>query len=129
MNLGYEFAILFLALTASPLLGFGIGSFRGGRRFIWKHGLVLGAYYLAVYAPYAIMTLVFHREVWGLQCVGCVVIISGPILGIWFAFFGRHIRCRIPPDHCQRCGYDLTGNVSGKCPECGEPCDAEANAT
>ncbi|MFQ5807377.1 MAG: hypothetical protein ACE5I3_13095 [Phycisphaerae bacterium] len=27
---------------------------------------------------------------------------------------------RIPPGHCQKCGYDLTGNVSGKCPECGE---------
>lgn len=26
---------------------------------------------------------------------------------------------RRPPGHC-RCGYDLTGNVSGKCPECGE---------
>ncbi len=21
---------------------------------------------------------------------------------------------------CQKCGYDLTGNVSGRCPECGE---------
>ena len=27
---------------------------------------------------------------------------------------------RIPiPGHCQRCGYNLTGNVSGVCPECG----------
>ena len=26
---------------------------------------------------------------------------------------------RIPPGHCP-CGYDLTGNVSGTCPECGE---------
>ena len=24
----------------------------------------------------------------------------------------------IKPGHCP-CGYDLTGNVSGKCPECG----------
>ena len=24
-----------------------------------------------------------------------------------------------PPGHCRRCGYDLTGNVSGICPECG----------
>jgi hypothetical protein len=24
-----------------------------------------------------------------------------------------------PPGHCQRCGYDLTGNESGICPECG----------
>jgi predicted RNA-binding Zn-ribbon protein involved in translation (DUF1610 family) len=22
--------------------------------------------------------------------------------------------------YCQQCGYDLTGNVSGRCPECGE---------
>lgn len=29
-------------------------------------------------------------------------------------------RRRIPPGHCQRCGYDLTGNVSGRCPECGK---------
>ncbi len=29
-------------------------------------------------------------------------------------------RRRIPPGHCQKCGYNLTGNVSGTCPECGE---------
>ena len=28
-------------------------------------------------------------------------------------------RRRIPPGHCQKCGYNLTGNVSGICPECG----------
>ena len=26
---------------------------------------------------------------------------------------------RIQPGHCKKCGYDLTGNVSGRCPECG----------
>jgi hypothetical protein len=30
-------------------------------------------------------------------------------------------RRRIPPGHCQKCSYDLTGNVSGICPECGTP--------
>ena len=30
-------------------------------------------------------------------------------------------RPRFPRGHCQTCGYDLTGNVSGICPECGEP--------
>jgi hypothetical protein len=29
-------------------------------------------------------------------------------------------RRRIRPGHCMECGYDLTGNVSGVCPECGE---------
>ena len=33
------------------------------------------------------------------------------------------------PLDCRACGYNLTGNVSGKCPECGEPCDAEMSAT
>lgn len=28
-------------------------------------------------------------------------------------------RRRRPPGHCVACGYDLTGNVSGRCPECG----------
>jgi hypothetical protein len=32
--------------------------------------------------------------------------------------FWRLDRC-VPPGHCPKCGYDLTGNVSGKCPECG----------
>ena len=26
----------------------------------------------------------------------------------------------IPPGHCQKCGYNHTGNISGVCPECGE---------
>jgi hypothetical protein len=28
---------------------------------------------------------------------------------------------RIPPGCCRECGYNLTGNVSGTCPECGTP--------
>ncbi len=28
-------------------------------------------------------------------------------------------RRRIPPGHCPKCGYNLTLNVSGTCPECG----------
>jgi hypothetical protein len=32
----------------------------------------------------------------------------------------RFLRDRRPPiGHCQACGYDLTGNESGTCPECG----------
>lgn len=30
---------------------------------------------------------------------------------------------RHPPGHCQTCGYDLTGNESGICPECGTACE------
>ena len=33
-----------------------------------------------------------------------------------------------PPGHCRRCGYNLTGNESGVCPECATPVPKEANA-
>ncbi len=35
---------------------------------------------------------------------------------------------RIPPGHCQKCGYSLTGNVSGVCPECGEKISLQQSA-
>ena len=38
-------------------------------------------------------------------------------LTLWF---WRLDRRRILLGHCQTCGYNLTGNVSGRCPECGE---------
>ncbi len=31
----------------------------------------------------------------------------------------RRASRRPPPGHCAACGYNLTGNVSGMCPECG----------
>ena len=32
------------------------------------------------------------------------------------------------PLDCVECGYDLTANVSGRCPECGKPIPAEQRA-
>lgn len=42
------------------------------------------------------------------------VLIAVPTAFLWYG--DRYI----PPGHCQKCGYDLTGNTSGVCPECGE---------
>lgn len=33
----------------------------------------------------------------------------------------RHDLRQVAPGHCRKCNYDLTGNVSGRCPECGAP--------
>jgi hypothetical protein len=35
----------------------------------------------------------------------------------WLIYRARRRRL---PGTCGKCGYDLTGNVSGRCPECGE---------
>jgi hypothetical protein len=42
------------------------------------------------------------------------------IVALPTGFLWYRDRRRIPPGHCQKCGYNLTGNVSGACPECGE---------
>ena len=52
------------------------------------------AYYLPIWIPFVILLI--------------------PAIFLWLADAQR-----IPPGHCQQCGYDLTGNVSGRCPECG----------
>ncbi|MGD8450719.1 MAG: hypothetical protein PVJ57_02775 [Phycisphaerae bacterium] len=43
--------------------------------------------------------------------VGLVVVVVSSTL--------EHRRQERRPHHCLKCGYDLTGNVSGRCPECG----------
>ena len=49
------------------------------------------------------------------------------IVAIPTAFLWWRDRGRIRPGHCQRCGYDLTGNVSGVCPECGTAIDGKVD--
>jgi hypothetical protein len=44
-------------------------------------------------------------------------IVAAPISHVVTAWLASR---RILPGHCQHCGYDLTGNVSGRCPECGQ---------
>ena len=43
------------------------------------------------------------------------LVVTLPTLVAW----RRYVRA-IPPGHCPHCDYNLTGNVSGVCPECGE---------
>jgi len=47
--------------------------------------------------------------------------------GALTAFLWWYDRCRVRPGQCRRCGYDLTGNVSGRCPECGAAMRAMAH--
>ncbi len=46
--------------------------------------------------------------------------VAAVLFGVPAAYLWWLDRRRIRPGHCQGCGYNLTGNVSGRCPECGE---------
>jgi hypothetical protein len=52
----------------------------------------------------------------------CAVWTGGGLLGYGVHQLWGAVRRRSPrykPGRCRSCGYDLTGNVSGVCPECG----------
>jgi hypothetical protein len=51
------------------------------------------------------------------------VLTAIPTAFLWW----RDRPCKL--GHCQNCGYDLTGNVSGRCPECGGPVEREGRPT
>jgi hypothetical protein len=57
-----------------------------------------------------------------------VLLIGAPFFGHGWAqaYVDRYNR-RIPNHYCP-CGYDLTGNVSGACPECGLTIGGEPQA-
>ena len=48
-----------------------------------------------------------------------VPVFFGMPIGIYVYHVITSYRRRFPAVHCQQCGYDLTGNESGTCPECG----------
>jgi hypothetical protein len=59
-------------------------------------------------------------------------------LPLWSPFFLAAIatglifwcdRRRLPSHCCQGCGYNLTGNTSGVCPECGQKAEREDSST
>lgn len=50
-----------------------------------------------------------------------VILASGSTLALW------KVRRGFPDGHCQSCGYNLTGNESGICPECGTATAGRAN--
>ncbi len=60
--------------------------------------------------------------------IGIVVNLTGVVIPPWVVVglpatlawvLWLFDRTHHPAGHCRRCGYDLTGNLSGRCPECG----------
>jgi hypothetical protein len=60
--------------------------------------------------------------------LGVALFFGGPGLARYWAKL-RYTGLRRKLGLCARCGYDLTGNTTGFCPECGERTEAEPDAT
>lgn len=111
---------------AALILGFAsagcvIGNARGPARVFGALSLFCGLFILPAVPD------MFINESIGLSFLLGI----GPILGLCttaVSVFGMHRAAKFPIGHCQTCGYNLTGNVSGKCTECGTviaPLDAK----
>jgi len=60
-------------------------------------------------------------NLWPVICVAAVLPLA-VALRILFQYHRQ--RLRSSAHHCLTCNYDLTGNISGVCPECGAACKA-----
>jgi hypothetical protein len=76
----------------------------------------LGVVYNLAWPRWGIHIWRFQSGDWHLQLPLWTpfLLVAIPTALLWW----RDRRC-IPPGHCRECGYNLTGNVSGVCPECG----------
>jgi len=61
-----------------------------------------------------------ERVEWDVPLWEPLLLVLIPTIVLW------HQDRRSPPGHCRQCGYDLTGNESGRCPECGQPLEINA---
>lgn len=52
-------------------------------------------------------------------CIASVLMLILVILGMRLVITGWRARCELEYPHCRRCGYNLTGLTSSRCPECG----------
>jgi hypothetical protein len=50
-----------------------------------------------------------------------------PVIWSWWWVRNRRSRRRLLGNQCVACSYDLTGNASGTCPECGAPLPGKAS--
>jgi hypothetical protein len=51
------------------------------------------------------------------------------VIGLVLTAAGKYLPPRFPVGSCRHCGYNLTGNTSGICPECGTPVPQKSEAT
>lgn len=110
---GIAFVRLFFELPTfgvSVIAGvaFGITGKKRGLRLAWIFGI-------GMFLAQTTVALLTSPSEWYL-CLLNLGHVALPVAATWTLL--RVLR-PTQPGHCHKCGYDLTGNVSGVCPECG----------
>jgi heme A synthase len=123
LALPYAYLVL-CGLVLAILLVRVLACSRRNRRERDKRTVALVGALGLVHLTLGIVTLLIIQEV---GFVVVVLILSGLwilylAVSKWLSMRGEDYfekLCRNDPDFCGRCGYNLAGNISGVCPECG----------
>jgi hypothetical protein len=86
------------------------------------------AYWCGLYLPQTqgLTDPSFRRYLWSIRLPFWLPAV---IIGLLVALLLLRDSRRVRPGCCLCCGYDLTGNVSGRCPECGRAISTEVERT
>lgn len=120
-KMGNPSHMLVIALVLSLTCAWGLYSWWLTIPSILLAGFGNFALWLELSDPY-MRSLILGELGWS-WVIGECVAWNSPFVICWIGLFFFHrwqARAkRIAQGYCQNCGYDLTGNVSGICPECG----------
>jgi hypothetical protein len=129
-----------VTIWAAVLIGvvactFAVGAALGGRSFARDHRRVVLGYCGFVVALWLIALVEAIANVKAVTILALAILIlcgiastMGCLVLAVYLVSEAHLRRRIrldDPKLCQKCRYNLTGNVSGTCPECGTPLPRE----
>ena len=100
------------------VLGYLVGRHFGKRQFARRYRSSLLTYNVIVIVVACIAALTNGNEFFGPLLA--FLILFAPIYVASLCIKGFKMRFLALENHCSRCGYSLEGNISGRCPECGD---------
>lgn len=121
--------LILLGCTASPLMSLLVLGGRKKKRSRTRNLITVGIYYVVLVVAFLVSSAAKRGPSAGtLQCWVMAMVLFGPCLAGVLLISGFHTPERISEVSCIHCSYDLTGNATGRCPECGTVIPAEQRA-